>query len=107
MKFTIFLYSQKTKRFYHLCSVPGERDGGDGYRGQGESAEGPRHAGHHLQLPGPSVCEDRQTCVNVSKKSKTTDTRHKIQFLKVTKSVFFTDFGDLSVRIPSSGLSRN
>ena len=48
--------------------VRGERDGGDGYHGQGESAGGPRHAGHHLQLPGPSVCEDRQTCINVSKK---------------------------------------
>ena len=48
-----------------VSSVPGERDGGDGYHGQGESAGGPRHAGHHLQLPGPSVCEDRETSVNV------------------------------------------
>ena len=56
----------------NVCIVPGERDGGDGYHGQGESAGGPRHAGHHLQLPGPSVYEECQTCVNVSKKLKST-----------------------------------
>ena len=42
-----------------------QRDGGAGYHDQEESARGPGHAGHRLQLPGPSVCEDRETSVNV------------------------------------------
>ena len=61
----------------NVCIVPGERGRGDGYQGQGESAEGPRLHGHHLQSPGPSVCEEWQTCVNVSKKWKK---KHSIDY---------------------------